>query len=212
MDIRTLQTTIIDALEDMKAQDILVFDTQHLTSLFDRIIIASGSSNRHTRSLAMSVRDQVRSADGQVLSIEGLESGEWVLVDCGDAVVHIMQPMIREYYKLEQMWGDKPVAVKLGNKKLPLKQLSAHDEGQDEIAEEANIAVKTAVKKAASKKVATKVPATKKVAAKKTAKAPAKSTTKSASKKSSAGQSAVVKKASASALKKPSARIPKAKP
>lgn len=217
MDIRTLQTTIIDALEDMKAQDILVFDTQHLTSLFDRIIIASGSSNRHTRSLAMSVRDQVKNTDGQVLSIEGLESGEWVLVDCGDAVVHIMQPMIREYYKLEQMWGDKPVAVKLGSKKLPLKQLSAHDEDQDEVADETNIAVKTAVKKAASKKVATKVPAAKKVAAKKTvakkaAKAPAKSTTKSASKKSSSGQSIAVKKASASTLKKPSARIPKTKP
>lgn len=218
MDIRTLQTTIIDALEDMKAQDILVFDTQHLTSLFDRIIIASGSSNRHTRSLAMSVRDQVRSADGQVLSIEGLESGEWVLVDCGDAVVHIMQPMIREYYKLEQMWGDKPVAVKLGSKKLPLKQLSAHEGNQGDVAEEKNIAVKAAVKKAASKKVATKVPAAKKVAAKKTVAkktvkaAAAKSTTKSASKKSSASQSAAVKKASASALKKPSARIPKAKP
>lgn len=217
MDIRTLQNTIIDALEDVKAQDILVFDTQHLTSLFDRIIIASGSSNRHTRSLAMSVRDQVKNADGQVISIEGLESGEWVLVDCGDAVVHIMQPMIREYYKLEQMWGDKPVAVKLGGRKSLPKQLDEHDEERDDVAYAERADAKMSAEKAANKKVAAKAPAAKKVAAKKTVakkavKAPAKSTTKSASKKSGADQSVVVKKTSASALKKPSVRISKAKP
>ncbi len=217
MDIRTLQTTIIDALEDIKAQDIQVFDTQHLTSLFDRIIIASGSSNRHTRSLAMSVRDQVRHADGEVISIEGLESGEWVLVDCGDVVVHIMQPMIREYYKLEQMWGDKPVAVKLGGKKILSAQLNDYDEDKDDVVEEKNLEQKASVKKTASKKVAAKkTPVVKKVASKKTVakkavKVSAKNTTKSVSKKSGAGQSVVAKKTSASAVKKPSARISKAK-
>ena len=216
MDIRTLQNIIIDALEDVKAQDILVFDTQHLTSLFDRIIIASGSSNRHTRSLAMSVRDQVKNADGHVISIEGLEGGEWVLVDCGDAVVHIMQPMIREYYKLEQMWGDKPVAVKLGGKKSPSKHLHSHDQNKDEVVEDNSVEVKTPVKKTASKKVAVKIPATKKTTAKKTvakktAQAPAKSAAKSASKKLSVGRSAVAKKTSASTLKKPSVRISKVK-
>jgi ribosome-associated protein len=109
MDILQLQNTIIDALEDVKAQDIVAFDTRHLTSLFDCVVLASGTSNRQTRSLAMSVRDKVKTSGGDVLAIEGLDSGEWVLVDCNDVVVHIMQPMIREYYKLEQIWGDKPI-------------------------------------------------------------------------------------------------------
>ena len=109
MDIFQLQNTIIDALEDVKAQDIVVLDTRHLTSLFDCVVLASGTSNRQTRSLAMSVRDKVKSAGGDVLAIEGLETGEWVLVDCNAAVVHIMQPMMRDYYKLEQIWGDKSI-------------------------------------------------------------------------------------------------------
>lgn len=124
MDIYQLQNTIIDALEDVKAQDIVVFDTRHLTSLFDCVVLASGTSNRQTRSLAMSVRDKVKSAGGNVLAIEGLETGEWVLVDCNEVVVHIMQPMIRDYYKLEQIWGDKPIdlaELKQSNNKTTLK-------------------------------------------------------------------------------------------
>ncbi len=112
MDIRKLQRTIVDALEDVKAQDIQVFNTEALTSLFDRVIVASGSSNRQTRALAASVRDQVRAAGGSVKNPEGEGSGEWVLVDCGDAVVHIMQPVIRAYYKLEDIWGGKSVHLK----------------------------------------------------------------------------------------------------
>ncbi len=112
MDIRKLQRTIVDALEDVKAQDIQVFNTEALTSLFDRVIIASGSSNRQTRALAASVRDKVREAGGEVRNPEGADSGEWVLVDCGDAVVHIMQPQIRAYYKLEDIWGGKTVHLK----------------------------------------------------------------------------------------------------
>ncbi len=112
MDIRKLQRTIVDALEDVKAQDIQVFNTEALTSLFDRVVVATGSSNRQTRALAASVRDRVKAAGGQVRSPEGDTSGEWVLVDCGDAVVHVMQPMIRAYYKLEDIWGGKTVHLK----------------------------------------------------------------------------------------------------
>ncbi|MEI7532051.1 MAG: ribosome silencing factor [Betaproteobacteria bacterium] len=113
MDLRKLQRTIIDALEDVKAQDIRVFDTTKLSDLFDRVVIATGNSNRQTRSLAFSVSTTVKEKGGDVISIEGLDTGEWVLVDCGDIIVHILQPAIRSYYQLEGMWGGKPVRVKL---------------------------------------------------------------------------------------------------
>ena len=115
MDIRKLQRTIVDALEDVKAQDIKVFNTSHLTALFDRVIIASGTSNRQTKALASNVREKVKEAGGDIVSTEGEDIGEWVLVDCGDAVVHILQPALRQYYNLEEIWGDKPVRVKLAN-------------------------------------------------------------------------------------------------
>jgi ribosome-associated protein len=113
MDIRKLQRVIVDALEDVKAQDIKVFNTTHLTALFDRVIIASGTSNRQTKALASSVRESVKENGGDVISTEGDDVGEWVLVDCGDAVVHILQPALRQYYNLEEIWGDKPVRIKL---------------------------------------------------------------------------------------------------
>ena len=109
MDIKKLQAVVIDALEDVKAQDIRVYDTAHLTSLFDRIAIASGTSNRQTKALAASVRDKVKQKGGTILSIEGEDTGEWVLVDLGDMIVHIMQPTIRAYYRLEEIWGEKEV-------------------------------------------------------------------------------------------------------
>ncbi|TKC83179.1 ribosome silencing factor [Trinickia terrae] len=115
MDIRKLQRAIVDALEDVKAQDIKVFNTSHLTELFDRVIVASGTSNRQTKALASSVREKVKEAGGDIISTEGEDIGEWVLVDCGDAVVHILQPALRQYYNLEEIWGDKPVRVKLAN-------------------------------------------------------------------------------------------------
>jgi ribosome-associated protein len=114
MDIKKLQRMVVDALEDVKAQDIRVFNTTELTSLFDRVVIASGTSNRQTRALAASVRDKVKERGGDVISVEGEDTGEWVLVDLGDVVVHIMQPNIRAYYNLEEIWGGKPVRVKLG--------------------------------------------------------------------------------------------------
>jgi ribosome-associated protein len=112
MEIKKLQALVIDALEDVKAQDIKIFDTAHLTSLFDRIAVVSGTSNRQTKALAASVRDRVKGNGGRVLSIEGEDTGEWVLVDLGDMIVHIMQPAIRAYYRLEEIWGEKE--IKLG--------------------------------------------------------------------------------------------------
>jgi ribosome-associated protein len=112
--IQKLQRAIVDGLEDVKAQDIQVFDTEHITSLFERVIIASGTSNRQTKALAASVRDAVREAGFGKPRIEGEENGEWIIVDCGSAVAHIMQPTIRQYYHLEELWGDKPVKLKLG--------------------------------------------------------------------------------------------------
>lgn len=133
MDIRKLQHVIIDALEDVKAQDIRVFNTSHLTALFDRVIVASGTSNRQTKALANSVREKVKACGGDIVSTEGEETGEWVLVDCGDAVVHIMQPALRQYYRLEELWGDKPVRVKLGShvastRPSPDEEDEAHDD------------------------------------------------------------------------------------
>ncbi len=113
-DIQKLQRAIVDGLEDVKAQEIVVFDTEHLSSLFERVIIASGSSNRQTRALAASVMDAVREAGFGKPRVEGESNGEWIIVDCGQAVVHVMQPTYRTYYNLEELWGDKPVRLKLG--------------------------------------------------------------------------------------------------
>jgi ribosome-associated protein len=131
MDIRKLQRVIVDALEDVKAQDIKVFNTSHLTELFDRVIVASGTSNRQTKALASNVREQVKAAGGDVVSSEGEDTGEWVLVDCGDAVVHILQPALRQYYNLEEIWGDKPVRMKLGGNASGIARAS-DDDGSDE--------------------------------------------------------------------------------
>ena len=113
-DIQKLQRAIVDGLEDVKAQDIRVFDTEELSALFERVIVASGTSNRQTKALAASVRDAVREAGFSKPRIEGEGNGEWIIVDCGQAVVHIMQPSFRQYYNLEELWGDKPVRLKLG--------------------------------------------------------------------------------------------------
>ncbi len=108
MDIRKLQKIAVAALEDVKAKDIEVINTSKLSALFDRVIIATGDSNRHVKSLARSVHDKAREADVQVIGIEGEETGEWVLVDLGDIVVHVMQPAVRAYYNLEELWKVVP--------------------------------------------------------------------------------------------------------
>ena len=137
---------MVDALEDVKAQDIQVFDTTPITTLFDRVVVASGTSNRQTRALAKSVHDKVREAGAPVLSMEGTDTGEWVLVDLGDVVVHIMQPVTRDHYRLEDIWGE--VSVSLEEITRPFRK-------------------KVAANKPVAKKLATKVPATQKQAAKK---------------------------------------------
>ena len=159
MDIRKLQRAIVDGLEDVKAHDICVFNTEHLSPLFERVIVASGNSNRQTKALAASVRDSVKSRDMQVLRTEGEDNGEWIIVDCGAAVVHVMQPAIRQYYNLEELWGDKSVKMKLGAEGVLLPKASS----------ERKPAKKAAAKKAPAKKLfARKAPA-KKAPAKKTA-------------------------------------------
>ncbi|WP_396436575.1 ribosome silencing factor [Limnohabitans sp.] len=166
-DIQKLQRTIVDALEDVKAQEIQVFDTEHLSSLFERVIIASGTSNRQTKALAASVRDKVRNAGFGKPRIEGEDNGEWIIVDCGPAVVHVMQPTIRTYYNLEQIWGGTPVRLKFG---APKPAVTAEVKGHIK-----NSVAKKATGKAAAKSAEAKPPAAKKPAAKPALKAPAKS-------------------------------------
>ena len=108
MDIRKLQKIIVAALEDIKGKDIVVLNTTKLTAMFDRVIIATGDSNRQVRALANNVHEKVKEAGGTVIGTEGEDSGEWVLVDLGDAVVHVMQPNIRAHYNLEELWQKTP--------------------------------------------------------------------------------------------------------
>jgi ribosome-associated protein len=172
MELKALQRTAIDALEDVKAQDIQVFDTLGQSSEFDRVIVASGTSNRQTRALAWNVAQKVKEAGGRVVSVEGADSGEWVLVDLGDIVVHIMVPPIRAYYALEEIWGAKPLrakpaakataksAVKKAAKQAPMKpKKKAEKKAVEKPARQAH--------KAAGKKTAARAPARKRPAAKK---------------------------------------------
>jgi ribosome-associated protein len=129
MDIRKLQRVIVDGLEDVKAQNIQVFNTEHLSPLFERVIVASGTSNRQTRSLAASVRDAVKSAGAPSPRTEGEDNGEWIIVDCGQAVVHVMQPAIRAYYHLEELWGDKPVRMKIDSQQRRASASPAREDG-----------------------------------------------------------------------------------
>jgi ribosome-associated protein len=173
MDIRKLQRAIVDGLEDVKAQDIRVFDTEHLSPLFERVIVASGTSNRQTKALASSVRDSVKSRGLAVMRTEGEDNGEWIIVDCGAAVAHIMQPAVRQYYNLEEIWGDKAVRMKLG----AAPSMAARHAGAPakKAAAKKTPAKKTPAKKAPAGKPAARKTAAKKTAAKKTAasKAPA---------------------------------------
>ncbi|MEY4021573.1 MAG: ribosome silencing factor [Pseudomonadota bacterium] len=185
MDIKKLQALVIDALEDIKAQDIRVYDTTHLTSMFDRIAIASGTSNRQTKALAASVRDKVKAAGGHIISIEGEGTGEWVLVDLGDMIVHIMQPAIRAYYRLEEIWGDKEVkfgaAKRLSSGASP-SLVKGHLVGSKPAPAAKSAAKKAPAEKATktTSKTTTKTPT--RTAAKSASKTPAKTASKTASK------------------------------
>lgn len=187
-DVQKLQRTIVDSLEDVKAQDIQVFNTEHLSPLFERVVIACGTSNRQTKALAANVRDDLRDAGFGKPRIEGEENGEWIIVDCGPVVVHIMQPTIRQYYHLEEIWGDKPVRLKLGAakpqptpkpvaapKEVPKKAArKTTSKTAPKTAAKTTAAKQPSAKKAAAKSSPTKKPVSKKTVAKKSPPRPSK--------------------------------------
>ncbi len=111
MDIRKKQRAVVDALEDVKGRDILVFNVASLSPFFERVVIASGDSSRQLKALADSVRDKLSALGARVHGVEGEAGGEWVLVDLGDIVVHVMHPAVRSHYNLEEIWGGKPVKL-----------------------------------------------------------------------------------------------------
>lgn len=145
-DIQKLQRAIVDGLEDVKGQDIVVFNTEELSPLFERVIVASGTSNRQTKALAASVRDAVREAGFDKPRIEGEDNGEWIIVDCGPAVAHVMQPAIRQYYRLEEIWGAKPVRLTTATAK---KAEAAKKKAQSAAAEAKPVSAKAVARKAA---------------------------------------------------------------
>ena len=119
MDIRKKQRAVVAALEDVKGRDIVVYNVARLSPIFERVVIASGDSSRQVNALAMSVQDRLKALGARVLGIEGRRGGEWVLVDLGDIVVHVMHPAVRSYYKLEELWGGKEVKLKRHAKAAP---------------------------------------------------------------------------------------------
>jgi ribosome-associated protein len=210
-DVQKLQRAIVDGLEDVKGQDIVVFNTEHLSPLFERVIIASGTSNRQTKALAASVRDAVREAGFDKPRIEGEENGEWIIVDCGAAVAHVMQPVIRQYYHLEEIWGEKPVRTKHGATKpetaKPAKPAAKKAAAKTAPSRSAKATVKSqakaqpAVAPKAPAKTSNRAPA--KVASKTTTKPVAKTTATKAPVKKVATKSAVNTTAKAPAKKAP---------
>ena len=222
-DVTKLQRAIVDGLEDVKAHDIQVFNTEAQTSLFERVIVASGTSNRQTKALATSVREAVKNAGFPVPRMEGEENGEWIIVDCGTAVAHIMQPAIRQYYRLEEIWGENPVRMKIGAAKpkpaeMAAKKRAAKLAVDKAAAENTVVEKKPAVKKAAAKKPVAKTgalrPAAKtatKTSAKPAARKPAaKSTAPKAVKTVVVNSPAAKKKAVAKPAAKPAAKRSKA--
>ena len=193
MDKKTLLKTVVDALEDVKGQNIRVYDTTKKTSAFDHVVIASGTSNRQTRALASAVSKAVKATGGKVSGIEGTDTGEWVLVDCGSVVCHCMQPAIRQYYDLEELWGPDALDVKA------LFAKAEQNEQQSKPARKRaprSTAKKTTATKTAKKSTKTAETVEKKVTAKKTA------AKKTAAKKEAAAKKTTVKKAVASSAKK----------
>ncbi len=201
-DVQKLQRIVVDALEDVKAQDLAVFDTEQLSSLFERVIIASGTSNRQTKALAASVRDKVRDAGFSKPRIEGEDNGEWIIVDCGAVVVHIMQPTIRGYYNLEEIWGSKPVRLKFGAPK------PATPEPKEPAPKKA--AAKKAGAKSAGKTADKAAPKAARGAAAKAApaKSAAKPAAKSAAPKAAAAKTTAARKPAAKTADKPAAKLP----
>jgi len=117
MDLRRKQRAVIDALQDIKGRDIMVYNTASMPSMFERVVIASGDSTRQVKALADHVQEKLSDLGARVYGVEGEANGEWILVDFGDVVVHIMHPATREFYNLEEVWGAKPVHLKSGAKR-----------------------------------------------------------------------------------------------
>jgi ribosome-associated protein len=122
MDLRKKQRAVVDALEDIKGYDIVVYNTAALPSMFERVVIASGDSNRQVKALADNVKDKLEALGERVYGIEGAATGEWVLVDLGDIVVHVMHPTVRSFYNLEEIWGGKSIKFKKITKKVTKKK------------------------------------------------------------------------------------------
>jgi ribosome-associated protein len=112
MDIRKKQQAVVEALEDVKGRDIMVFNVARQTAYFERVVIASGESNRQVNALATRVQERMKELGERIAGVEGRRNGEWVLVDLGDIVVHVMHPAIRSHYNLEELWGEKEVKLK----------------------------------------------------------------------------------------------------
>ncbi len=206
-DIQKLQRAIVDGLEDVKAQDIVVFDTEHLSSLFERVIIASGSSNRQTKALAGSVRDALRDAGFAKPRIEGETNGEWIIVDSGQAVVHIMQPNFRQYYNLEELWGDKPVRLKFGAAKPAVKKPATVAAGKKEVVKpQSSLKRSNAAKKGVQEAFPSKAQKRKTLAGKAASAPAAKKTTAAAAVKKARTPPAVKKVVIAPAAKKAAPR------
>ena len=167
LSIKKLETIAVDALEDIKGRDIIIVNTTKVSQMFERIVLASGESNRQVRALARSVADKVREAGGEVLSTEGEETGEWVLVDLGPVVVHIMQPTVRAHFDLEGLWGaGKPAgqaaekaAKKATAKKAVSKALKV--DSTEKAPAKPRARKPAAIKTAATKTTAKKAPAKK---------------------------------------------------
>lgn len=119
MDIRKKQRAVVEALADVKGRDVVVFNVGRLSPFFERVVIASGDSGRQVKALAASVQEKMRALGAQVHGVEGQSTGEWVLVDLGDIVVHVMHPAVRSYYNLEEIWGGKQVKLAGHGKALP---------------------------------------------------------------------------------------------
>jgi ribosome-associated protein len=205
-DTQKLQRAIIDGLEDVKAQDIQVFDTEHLSPLFERVIVASGTSNRQTKALAASVRDAVREAGFGKPRIEGEDNGEWIIVDCGAAVAHIMQPAIRQYYHLEEIWGDKPVRAKLGGAKPAASTSSSTEDVSDKKKKPA--AKEPSLRRASAAKTAIKA-AEQEAREEKARRSPAR---KTAAKKAPARKTSTTARTPVKIIGKPAAKKTAAKP
>ena len=197
-DVAKLQRAIVDGLEDVKAQDIQVFNTEHLSPLFERVIVASGTSNRQTKALAASVRDAVKEAGFPKPRTEGEDNGEWIIVDCGAAVAHIMQPSIRQYYRLEELWGEMPVRLKLGAAKP--------------VAPEAKVPVKTAARRAAKAAAATEAAAPAKKAAPRRGASAAPAAAKAPARKAPSRSAAPARAAAKAPAKAAPKFVPKAAP